>query len=465
MMVGKAGPGYPVKIPAERRRLNGILHVPPSAAGVVAFAHGSGSSRHSPRNQFVALALQEAELATLLLDLLGTDEEDDRSKVFDIDLLAGRLRCAADWLGRDSRTASLPLGYFGASTGAGAALLAAARDPGRVRAVVSRGGRPDLAGDYLAAVRAPTLLIVGGNDDVAIGLNEQALRALRCPKDLVVIPGATHLFPEPGALENVARLASAWFVNHLAAPPRAAAEETVEDAGCYVDAAQARPVTMFRDREDAARQLAVALKGRELHDPLVLAIPRGGVVTGAELARELGADLDVVLSRKLRAPEQPELALGAVCEHGRVYLNPEVRPHLDELSQYLVEERAYQLGEIARRKRLFRGFRPAAPVAGRSVIVTDDGIATGSTMIAALQTVKEQGPREVIVAVPVASPDRLALVGRWCDDVVCPLRPSCFRAIGQFYEDFTQVEDAQVVALLRDAARRRPAPEHAPKNA
>jgi hypothetical protein len=220
-------------------------------------------------------------------------------------------------------------------------------------------------------------------------------------------------------------------------------------------------MAMFRNREDAARQLAEKLKGRELHEPLVLAIPRGGVVTGGVLARELGADLDVVLSRKLRAPGQPELAVGAVSEDGQVYLNPQVREFLDRMEGYLAAERRHQLAEIARRKKLFRGVRPQAAVAGRSVIVTDDGIATGSTMIAALQAIKAQDPREVIVAVPVASPDRLAEVRRWCDDVVCLLAPKQFWAIGQFYEDFTQVEDEEVVQLLRAFApttrRRQPA--------
>jgi putative phosphoribosyl transferase len=211
-------------------------------------------------------------------------------------------------------------------------------------------------------------------------------------------------------------------------------------------------VLMFRDREDAAHKLAEKLKGRKLHDPLVLAIPRGGVVTGAVLAKELGADLDVVLSRKLRAPEQPELAIGAISEDGRVYLNHYAQEFLEVMEEYLADERRHQLAEIARRKKLFRAVRPQAPVAGRSVIVTDDGIATGSTMIAALQAVKTQKPREVIVAVPVASPDRLKEVRRWCDDVVCLLHPEAFWAIGQFYEDFTQVEDEQAIQLLLDFA-------------
>jgi putative phosphoribosyl transferase len=205
-----------VEIPAGRRRLSGILHVPRGAAGVVAFAHGSGSGRFSPRNQFVARMLQEAGLATLLLDLLEEEEADDRQKVFAIELLAERLQSAADWLSREPATAGLRLGYFGASTGAGAALVAAAREPAAVKAVVSRGGRSDLAGAFLPAVQAPTLLIVGGHDDVVIELNEQALRRLRCPKELVIVPGATHLFEEPGTLEEVARLAKEWFLRHLA---------------------------------------------------------------------------------------------------------------------------------------------------------------------------------------------------------------------------------------------------------
>jgi hypothetical protein len=206
---------------------------------------------------------------------------------------------------------------------------------------------------------------------------------------------------------------------------------------------------MFYDREDAARQLAARLKGRPLHEPLVLAVPRGGVVTGAVLAEELGAELDVVLSRKLRAPGQPELAIGAIAEDGQVYLNHHAEGFLDELADYLAEERGHQLAEIARRQKLFRAVRPQARITGRSVIVTDDGIATGSTMIAALQAIKAHKPRDLIVAVPVASPDRLAEVRRWCDDMVCLLTPELFWAVGQFYEDFRQVEDEEAVELLR----------------
>ena len=214
-------PGHhEVSIRSSGRHLPGILHIPRGAHAVVAFAHGSGSGRFSIRNQYVAEVLQQAGLGTLLMDLLDEEEAEDRAKIFDVELLAGRLQSAADWLANDPQTRGLRVGYFGASTGAAAALVAAARRPAQVGAVVSRGGRPDLAANYLQAVRAPTLLLVGGNDGVVCDLNEQALERLRCPKELIVIPGATHLFPEPGALEEVARLARGWFIRHLGPAPR-----------------------------------------------------------------------------------------------------------------------------------------------------------------------------------------------------------------------------------------------------
>jgi putative phosphoribosyl transferase len=203
-----------VEIPTDDLRLVADLVVPQNARGVVVFAHGSGSSRHSPRNQFVARRLQEAGLATLLLDLLSQEEEKDVDKVFDIDLLAERLIAAIDWLDGQPETERLCPSLFGASTGAAAALVAASRRAAVVFAVVSRGGRPDLAGDNLRQVDAPTLLIVGGEDYSVLTLNEQAYALLHCEKELAVVPGATHLFEEPGTLEQVAELATTWFLRH-----------------------------------------------------------------------------------------------------------------------------------------------------------------------------------------------------------------------------------------------------------
>ncbi len=209
-----------VHIAADSTTLDGNLTIPDGAIALVLFAHGSGSSRHSPRNQFVARTLNNAGLATLLFDLLTPEEEaiDVRTREhrFNIGLLAERLMHATKWAQQHEQTRDLRIGYFGSSTGGGAALVAAAQIPQDVAAVVSRGGRPDLAGEALAKVQAPTLLIVGGNDDIVIELNEQARDRMRCEVKLEIVPGATHLFEEPGALEKVAKLASHWFLLHAA---------------------------------------------------------------------------------------------------------------------------------------------------------------------------------------------------------------------------------------------------------
>lgn len=208
-----------ISIKTPQALLHGNLTIPSNATGIILFAHGSGSSRFSPRNQFVARLLQEANIATLLMDLLSEKEEQidlaTRELRFDISLLAERLVIATDWLQKHPKTKKLSIGYFGSSTGAAAALVAAAKQAANVKAVVSRGGRPDLAGDSLPNVQAPTLLIVGGNDFGVIELNEKAFNLLQCEKRMEIVPNATHLFEEPGTLEQVAHLASHWFLRYL----------------------------------------------------------------------------------------------------------------------------------------------------------------------------------------------------------------------------------------------------------
>ena len=221
--IGDAPVSREVRIPCGDAWLYGDLTLPEGASGVVLFAHGSGSGRHSARNRKVAQSLQQAGIATLLFDLLTAEEDQADSHTsehrFDMALLTSRLQQATQWAMERPELRQLPLGYFGASTGAAAAIIAAARLGGRISAVVSRGGRPDLAGPVaLAAVTAPTLLIVGGADHSVIGLNEQALEQLRCDRQLLIVDGATHLFEERGALERVAELAAAWFLKHLAQP-------------------------------------------------------------------------------------------------------------------------------------------------------------------------------------------------------------------------------------------------------
>jgi dienelactone hydrolase len=208
-----------VRIVAGEVTLNGNMVIPEGAQGIVLFAHGSGSSRFSPRNNYVAEILQKHKLATLLMDLLTEKEEQidllTRELRFDIPMLAERLVGAAEWLKKNPKTMNLQIGCFGSSTGAAAALIAAAKLPNDVKAVVSRGGRPDLAMEYLPKVKAPTLLIVGGHDEPVIGMNEEALQELLGEKKLEIVPGATHLFEEPGKLEEVAKLTAEWFARYL----------------------------------------------------------------------------------------------------------------------------------------------------------------------------------------------------------------------------------------------------------
>ena len=217
--IGHAIEHLPVTVRVDSVHLDGNLSLPTAATGVVIFAHGSGSSRHSPRNRYVADVLNEAALDTLLIDLLTADEQEvdlQTSQLrFDIPFLAYRLVAITHWLREQPQMAGLKIGYFGASTGAGAALVAAAKLPGMVRAVVSRGGRPDLAADALERVEAATLAIVGSNDPIVLELNRQAFARMRCVKALEVMPGASHLFEEPGALEEVAKLACAWFTEEF----------------------------------------------------------------------------------------------------------------------------------------------------------------------------------------------------------------------------------------------------------
>lgn len=211
--------GQPITITKKGISLSGFLGIPPKVNSIVLFAHGSGSGRFSPRNRFVAEHLQQGGIGTFLIDLLMPAEAEDRQKVFDIDLLADRVVVASAWLREDPRTKQLRLGYFGASTGAAAALQAAVQSPYQPHAIVSRGGRPDLAERWLSNVTAPTLLLIGGEDQPVVEMNQQAYRLLRCPKQLTIIPGATHLFEEPGTLELVADMALKWIHRHTTRSP------------------------------------------------------------------------------------------------------------------------------------------------------------------------------------------------------------------------------------------------------
>jgi putative phosphoribosyl transferase len=424
------------------QHLAGILGVPRDASGIVIFSHGSGSGRLSPRNSHVAAALREAGFATLLMDLLTPEEERDRSNVFDIPLLASRLADAADWTRVRPELASLPIGYFGASTGAAAALVAAAEHQ-NVAAVVARGGRPDLAGDALHAVRAPTLLIVGGGDLPVLPLNRSAFAELRCEKDLVIVPGATHLFEERGALDQVTQHASRWFRQFLSSP---LSDEVVDND------------TVFADRQDAGRRLASALAKFRDKNPVVLALPRGGVPVAFEIAQALHAPLDVALVRKIGAPGHEELGLGAVVDgaHPQVVLNEDIVREIQPGAAYLEAETARQLAEIERRRRLYRNGDPPQEIAGRTVIVVDDGIATGGTVKAALRALARAKPGRLVLAVPVAPRETLTDLSAEADEIICLKSPDPFFAVGMHYRNFGQTSDQEVTELLRLSKTARP---------
>lgn len=418
-------------------RLEGFLVVPPQVKGLVIFAHGSGSGRFSPRNNFVARHLEGHGLATLLLDLLSPEEEEDRANVFDIDLLASRVIEAAEWAHANSALSGLPIGYFGASTGGAAALAAAAMKPDLVSAVVSRGGRPDLAGDSLGLVQAPTLLLVGSRDNQVLELNHWAMSRLTCTVELIVVPGAGHLFEERGALAFVVDRAARWFEDYL----RASAPEAIR--------------LPFPDRRAAGRILGEQLlKYRDDH-PLVLALPRGGVPVAFEVARRLGGDLDLLLVRKLGAPHHPEFGIGAVVDGNRpqMIINREAIRAMAIPSGYIHNEAHRQLREIERRREAYLSGLPPIPVEGRTVIVVDDGIATGGTVRAALRSVRQRKPARLVLAVPVGAPDSILSLASECDEILCLVTPEPFYAVGAHYEDFAQTGDVEVKDLLAEARR------------
>jgi len=424
----------PERVVVGPHHLEGLLGVPAAPNGLVIFAHGSGSGRFSPRNNYVARRLEAAGFATLLLDLLTTEEEADRRNVFDIELLASRLIEATHWAHGTPELSGLSIGYFGASTGGGAALAAAAMSPGGVAAVVSRGGRPDLAGDALPLVEAPTLLLVGSNDGQVLELNRQAMRRMRCTVEMHVVPGAGHLFEEPGTLDEVVRQAVRWFTRHL---------------GRREDTAVRLP---FADRRSAGRLLAGQLLRFKPERPLVLALPRGGVPVAFEVAEQLDAELDLLLVRKIGAPHHPEFGIGAVIDgaNPQILVNQDVVAQLAVPSDYIRDEAHRQLREIERRREQYLGGRKSVPVTGRTVIVVDDGIATGSTVRAALRAIRQKKPAKLILAVPVGAPDSILSLNSECDEVICLVTPDPFFAVGAHYDDFHQTTDEEVRQLLDD---------------
>lgn len=427
----------PQSVVVGPHQLEGLLMVPSGAKGLVIFAHGSGSGRFSPRNNYVARKLESAGFATLLLDLLSPEEEADRRNVFDIELLASRVVEATEWVRAHSQLPKVPIAYFGASTGGGAALAAAAMNPAHAAAVVSRGGRPDLAGDALPLVEAPTLLLVGSRDEQVLELNRWAMNRMKCTVELCVVPGATHLFEEHGTLDYVVQKAINWFEH-------------------FASSGVSEPVKLpFANRRKAGQLLGHQLARFAKEHPLVLALPRGGVPVAYEVAAKLDADLDLLLVRKIGAPHHSEYGIGAVVdgEHPQILVNRDIAEQLAVPAGYIHNEAQKQIREIERRREEYLGGRKPTPVAGRTVIVVDDGIATGSTVRAALRAIRQKKPAKLVLAVPVGAPDTILSLQSECDEVICLVTPDPFYAVGSHYEDFDQTSDEEVRQLLAMRAR------------
>ena len=359
--------------------------------------------------------------------------------MFDIELLATRLVDAIERAKAMPELAELPIGLFGASTGAGAAVLAASNRPDLVSAVVSRGGRPDLAGQAaLRHLRAPTLLIVGGADHQVIELNRAAAAAMHCLHEIEIVAGAGHLFEEPGTLGQVVEYAKRWFFDHLASQ------------GISPRSAIALP---FENRTIAGRLLSNRLVHLRDSDPIVLALPRGGLPVAYEIARALDAELDLLMVRKLGAPGHEEFAIGAVVDGAepQLVLNEQAMKIVAPSRDYVEQELNRQLVELERRRRAYLGAKRKPRLAGRTVIIVDDGVATGSTITAAVRGARGNHPERLVLAVPVAPPEVVRNLESLCDEIVVLATPDPFYAVGQHYRDFRQIEDSEVIELLRAA--------------
>jgi predicted phosphoribosyltransferase/pimeloyl-ACP methyl ester carboxylesterase len=445
--------------------LEADLWIPLGAKALILFAHGSGSGRHSTRNQYLAQALNNAGFGTLLVDLLNTQEKEIDSSTrhlrFDIDSLASRIESITNWLLQEPRTQNLSLGYFASSTGAAAALIASTRFNNIIKAIVSRGGRPDLAEDKLKLITSPTLLVVGGYDNVVVGINKRALKELKHAeaREMVVIPGAKHLFEEPGKMEDVAKVASEWFGCYLLRTGRRFENKyALSMAAGFWSALKDRSIQIrFKDRASAGEILASALgKYRNKDDVTVIGIASGGFVVADAVARKLGANLDIVVGRRIRSPYNSENAIGAVAQDGSVYLDERVIQELNISKEYIDSEVKKQKKEIEHRTNLFRPVPREYIVRGRIVMLIDDGAATGATIIGLARWIRKQEPRLLVIGVPVAPKNVVDLLAAEADYVEVISRPSThkFKAIEYFYDDFSPVADDKVVQIVKQEYQR-----------
>src|SRR5215211_1048349 len=442
--------------------LKADLTIPLGAQAIVLFAHGSDSSRHSSRNQFVANVLNKKGIATLLVDLLSQEEkridEDSGHIRYNIELLTARFTEVTKWLAQQPETRDLKIGYFGSSTGAAAALTTAAK-LGAAKAIVTREGRPDLARESaIHQVKAPTLFIVGGNDIAVIARNKRALELLSDAevKEIAIIPGATHLFEEPGKIEEVAQITADWFECYLLETRKSKfynKNARITGRG-FLSTLRGKYdfQIKFRDRFGAGQILASMLgKYKDnLHGVTVLGIARGGVAVADPIAEKLNADLDIIVSRKLRSPHNSENAIGAIMHDGSVYLcTSSLKTQHGISDEYIAMEKLEQKREIERRLRVYRPNNREYKIKDRIVILVDDGIATGASVIAAARWIRKYKPKRLIIAAPVAPKQVVKSLKNEADEIEVIRNPSNFKAVEQFYQHFDAISDDRIVQIAK----------------
>jgi putative phosphoribosyl transferase len=439
-------------------KLEGDLCIPHGANAIVLFAHGSGSSKYSTRNRYVAQELNNAGFGTLLVDLLTQKEKDIDSNTrhlrFDIMLLASRIESVTNWLIQEPRTQNLSIGYFGSSTGAAAALIHASTSKKIVKAIVSRGGRLDLAEGWIEAVSTPTLLIVGGCDINVIGINKRAINQLTHAeaKELVVIPGAGHLFEETGKIEEVAKAAVNWFESYLLRNGKSFRSRYSHEYERFLSGFTMKQIFQlkFKDRAAAGEMLSELLSKYKNEAPMVIGIARGGIVVADMIARKLSAEFDIVVSRRLRSPINSENPVGAIMQDGSVYLDNSLIQSLNLSNEYLQSEKLEQKKEIDRILALYRPETKQYRIKHKIVILADDGAATGASILVAARWIRKLQPKKLVIAVPVASSQAIRMLQEEADDFEIIRRPSNFESVEQFYLDFSPVPDQRIMQIVRD---------------
>jgi predicted phosphoribosyltransferase/dienelactone hydrolase len=443
--------------------LEGDITIPLRSQAIVLFGHGNGSSRYSSRNQFVANVLNKKGIATLLVDLLSQGEkrmdEETKHVRYNIELLAERFAAVTNWLAQQPETRGLKIGYFGSGTGAAVALTAAAR-LGAAKAIVTRGGHSDLTDEsVLHQVRAPTLFIVGGDDTPVIAINKRSIESLSnvAAKELAIIPGAGHLFDEPGKMEEVARIAADWFECYLLETSK---KKMFHNK--YAKMVRAEFLSSlwnrhafqikFKDRV-AAGEILTSVLGRYKSDResvTVLGIARGGVIVADAIAEKIHANFDIIVPRRLRSPHNLENAIGAVMHDGSIYLDTSnLETQHDISNEYIDMEKFEQKKEIERRLSVYRPNDGEYKIKDRIIILVDDGIATGATMIAAARWIRKHKPKRLIIATPVAPKQVVKRLKNEADQIEVIMNPSEFKAVEQFYQHFDAVSDDQIVQIAK----------------